>query len=49
MSFLKDNPDVFQTIENQLYEIISPSESKKETNGKTLKKDKKEEETVWFW
>ena len=41
MSFLKDNPDVFQTIENQLYEIISPSESKKETNGKTLKKDKK--------
>ena len=46
MSFLKDNPDVFQTIENQLYEIISPSESKKETNGKTLKKDKKEEENV---
>ena len=49
MSFLKDNPDVFQTIENQLYEIISPSESKKEINGKTLKKDKKEEENVWFW
>ena len=46
MSFLKDNPDVFQTIENQLYEIISPSESKKEINGKTLKKDKKEEENV---
>ena len=46
MSFLKDNPDVLQTIENQLYEIISPSESKKETNGKTLKKDKKEEENV---
>jgi len=29
-----------------VYEIISPSESKKETNGKTLKKDKKEEENV---
>ena len=47
MNFLKDNPDTLKIVEEQLYNIILPSDSKKSESEKdTVKKDKKAEENV---
>ena len=50
MSYLKNNPDILKTVENQLYEIILPSEKnlvdKKKETKKKVKTDKKVEENV---
>ena len=47
MNFLKDNPDTLKIVEEQLYKIILPSNSKKNESEKDIvKKDKKVEENV---
>ena len=50
MSYLKNNPDILKTVENQLYEIIFPSEKnlvdKKKETKKEVKTHKKVEENV---
>ena len=47
MNFLKDNPDTLKIVEEQLYNIILPSDSKKSESEKDIvKKDKKAEENV---
>jgi len=50
MSYLKDNPDILKTVEDQLYEIILPDEKniegKKAESEEEVKKNKKVEGNV---
>ena len=46
MSYLKDNPDQFKNIEEQLYSIILPNNNEIADEEKENKKNKKVEENV---